>query len=171
MVVIASIHQPSTNTLLLFNNVLLLSGGQTVYYGPPVTSMRYFTSLGYPPPPMLSPAEFMLELTNTDFDKRNSLSFRIETLFEAWNGSLECTLLHDKLIMNIDALKNANAQIKVVEEVEKVDTTVKRGTSTRNFFMQSVTLFHRMIIVSPLLPLLAVIDVAEIVQGSSCLRS
>jgi|SRR5271156_413693 len=153
MVVIASIHQPSTNTLLLFNNVLLLSGGRTVYYGPPVNSMRYFTSLGYPPPPMLSPAEFMLGLTNTDFDKRNSLAFRIETLFEAWSGSLECTLLHDKLIMNPNAMKkSAGSQIHIIEDVEKSDNSqIRRGASTRNFFMQSLTLFHRMIIVRSLL--------------------
>jgi len=59
MIVIASIHQPSTSTLLLFDNVLLLSEGQMAYFGPPGDSIRYFKSLGYPEPQLMSPAEFM----------------------------------------------------------------------------------------------------------------
>jgi hypothetical protein len=52
---------------MLFDNTLLLSEGNTVYYGPPGDSIRYFESQGYPPSPLMSPAEFMLELTNSDF--------------------------------------------------------------------------------------------------------
>src|SRR6266496_1230230 len=94
MIVIGSIHQPSTNTLLLFDNVLLLSKGRTVYYGSPANTTHYFAALGHPAPPMLSPAEFMLELTNTDFDSQNNHEYRVTTLCEAWDSSLQCKILH-----------------------------------------------------------------------------
>ena len=79
MIVIASIHQPSTHTLLLFDNVLLLSEGKTVYYGPPGDSIPYFESQGCPLSSMMSPAEFMLELTNGDF-ANNDQDGRLEAL-------------------------------------------------------------------------------------------
>ena len=150
--VIASIHQPSTNTLLLFDNILLLSSGQTVYYGPPANSMRYFRTLGHPPPPMLSPAEFMLELTNTDFDKRDSQSYRLKTLLEAWNASLEYKLLQDNLIM------------RGIET--EPDFHIPKGVGTRNVVVHSLTLCHRMLIVV----LCFVIAYPEIIPRSARLR-
>jgi ABC-type multidrug transport system ATPase subunit len=100
MIVIASIHQPSTITLLLFDNVLLLSEGKTVYYGPPDHSTRYFTSLGYPPVAMMSPAEWMLELTNTDFLTEDDQDNRLSHLLEGWGRSPERNLLGDSLIVS-----------------------------------------------------------------------
>ena len=134
MVVIVSIHQPSTNTLLLFDNVMLLSTGRTVYYGRPADSLRYFTSLGYPPPAMLSPAEYMLQLVNTDFNQRDSTIFKLDALFDSWNASHECMLLNANLITTRGA-------------EEEPQSSIRRGVTGRNLIMQSLTLFHRMIIV------------------------
>src|SRR5579859_4321284 len=89
MIVIASIHQPSTTTLELFDNVLLLSEGKTVYFGPPTSSTAYFASLGYPPDPDMSSAEFMLELTNVDFSHSGDEEERLDKLVRAWNEGRE----------------------------------------------------------------------------------
>lgn len=154
MIVIASIHQPSTNTLLLFDNVLLLTQGQTVYYGPPGNSVRYFRSLGSPPPPMMSPAEYMLELTNTDFDRRRSIitaGFLLETLLQGWSMSIERKLLEDQIVAR--------------EAKEDWPLEFASSRSSRNMLMQSFILLHRMALVWLLSPC---ID-AEIVSRSSCL--
>src|SRR6202035_4697585 len=97
MIVVASIHQPSTSTLLLFDKVLLLSEGKTVYYGPPSSSNDYFAAHGYPPIPMMSPAEFMLELTNVDFSRNGSQHGRLDELVNSWNSSPESKLLSDSI--------------------------------------------------------------------------
>src|ERR1700724_3439474 len=89
MIVIASIHQPSTSTLLLFDHVLLLSEGHPCYFGPPEDSIRYFTSLGYKQPAMMSPAEFMLDLTNIDFARDNDDFNRLDNLVNGWETSRE----------------------------------------------------------------------------------
>jgi ABC-type multidrug transport system ATPase subunit/ABC-type multidrug transport system permease subunit len=60
--VILSIHQPSSIVFGLFDKVLLLSGGRTVFYGAQSELVPYFSSLGYPLPPLFNPADFMLEL-------------------------------------------------------------------------------------------------------------
>lgn len=137
MLVIASIHQPSTNTLLLFDNVLLLSSGKTVYYGPPANSMRYFISLGHPPPPLLSPAEFMLELANTNFTSagRFSIVDRVALLCKAWDDSLERKILLDKVVPR--------------DGEEEMDLQIRRGADTSQL-MKPFILLHRMaIVISP----------------------
>src|SRR5271154_5855524 len=140
MIVIASTHQPSTSTLLLFDNVLLLSGGQTMYYGPPSNSIRYFRSLGHPPPPLLSPAEFMLDLTNTDFDRRYSqlsAGFRLETLIHGWEMSIDRKLLEDQIVTR-----------ESKDDTPAASEVVKSGYA-RNSVMQSLILLHRMALVWP----------------------
>jgi ABC-type multidrug transport system ATPase subunit len=132
MIVIASIHQPSTTTLLLFDNVLLLAEGKPMYYGPPANSIRYFRSLGHPPPPLLSPAEFMLELTNTDFDHRNSQGFLLATLKSGWETSLDKKLLEDHL----------NIREREVSVFPRV-----RAVQSRSLMMQSYFLLQRMAVV------------------------
>jgi hypothetical protein len=160
MLVIASIHQPSTNTLLLFDNVLLLSSGKTVYYGPPANSMRYFISLGHPPPPLLSPAEFMLELANTNFTSagRFSIVDRVALLCKAWDDSLERKILLDKVVPR--------------DGEEEVDLQIRRGADTSQL-MKPFILLHRMaIVISPPshVPPRRLIYL-EIVPRPPCLRS
>ncbi|KAG7191439.1 uncharacterized protein KQ657_003114 [Scheffersomyces spartinae] len=68
MMVIVSIHQPSTATFDLFDKVLFLSKGITVYNGKVSEVCDYFNTVTpYPIPTHYNPAEFILELINTDF--------------------------------------------------------------------------------------------------------
>jgi ABC-type multidrug transport system ATPase subunit len=141
MMVIASIHQPSTSTLLLFDNVLLLSEGKTVYFGPPQDSIRYFSSLGHPPSPLMSPAEFMLELTNTDFlhSASHDQLGRRDSLIEGWKVSAERKLLDDSM-----------AASESDDDSFTLSGDLPRGYP-RSLPIQCFILFHRMVLV--LLPL------------------
>lgn len=136
MIVIASIHQPSTSTLLLFDDILLLSGGKTVYYGPPEDSISYFESQGYPPSPMMSPAEFMLELTNTDFSHSTGHggSQVLDALLHGWETSTQRGLLTDRLA------ERGHDQLTFHDSLRRYP---------RNLAMQSLILLHRMALVLP----------------------
>lgn len=68
MMVIASIHQPSSATLDLFDKVTFLSQGQPIYYGSVGGIYDYFAEIGHPIPEHFNAAEFVLNLINTDFD-------------------------------------------------------------------------------------------------------
>lgn len=72
LIVIASIHQPSTTTFELFDSLLLLSKGKTCYFGPVKEVSTYFDGFAALPPRM-NPAEFMLDLVNTDFNLERQL--------------------------------------------------------------------------------------------------
>lgn len=66
--VIASIHQPSTATFNLFDRLVFLSGGKEVFGGDREDIFEYFDNAGHPIPAFYNPAEFVLDLINTDFD-------------------------------------------------------------------------------------------------------
>src|SRR5436190_13648005 len=97
MVVIASIHQPSTSTFLLFDNILLLSEGKTIYFGPPRGSTQYLNELGHPPEPLMSPAESILHLVNEEFGREENEQNRVDALAKAWEESSQRKCLLDKI--------------------------------------------------------------------------
>jgi ABC-type multidrug transport system ATPase subunit len=136
MVVIASIHQPSTSTLLLFDNVLLLSQGKTVYFGPPGGSAQYFTNLGHTPQPFMSPAESMLELVNVDFVREGHEDNRLQNLVNAWEVSVERRLLRE----NVERGEHDNETFTLAGPIPK--------GYPRNLIMQTWIQLHRMTLVS-----------------------
>lgn len=160
MIVIASIHQPSTKTLLLFDNVLLLSEGKTCYFGPPEKSVEYFSSLSYNPPPLVSPAEFMLDLINVDFVGQNQTS-RLESLIQNWQVSLQRKHLDQKIAK---------------DKLEAVEAGSNRWSNyPRGLFAQCWILLHRMTLKSYRDPLAYGVRIAmylglAILMGTAWLR-
>lgn len=87
LIVVASIHQPSTTTFQLFDKLLLLSQGQTCYFGAVTGVAPYFAELSMPVPDMMNPAEHILNLTNTDFDAEiedGTAVQRLSNIHTAW---------------------------------------------------------------------------------------
>jgi ABC-type multidrug transport system ATPase subunit len=101
LIVIASIHQPSTSTFELFDKLTLLSHGKTCYCGPVTDVKSYFDNLGFPMPAQMNPAEFILELTNVDFarDKATAME-HIDKIQQAWathkTDNATCQLLPEE---------------------------------------------------------------------------
>ncbi|KAH6636204.1 hypothetical protein F5144DRAFT_487549 [Chaetomium tenue] len=88
LIVIASIHQPSTATFNLFDKVLLMSHGKTHYFGPVKDVAGHYESIGYPMPIHVNPAEFLLEMVNMDFAQdRDSATLRLHEMQSAWASS------------------------------------------------------------------------------------
>ena len=88
LIVIASIHQPSTSTFQLFDKLLLLSGGKSHYFGTVEDVEPQFESMGYPVPLHTNPAEFLLELMNIDFASHQAAaSNRLQEIERAWVNS------------------------------------------------------------------------------------
>ncbi|KAK9370456.1 P-loop containing nucleoside triphosphate hydrolase protein [Lipomyces kononenkoae] len=112
IIVVASIHQPSTATFTLFDSVLLMSQGKQAYFGPVGQVTEYFSKQGLTIPANYNPAEFLLEITNTDFmaTRERSSSFfkadiqgsdQVDELCRVWNSSEEAALL-ETLLSNKD---------------------------------------------------------------------
>ena len=86
--VVASVHQPSTETFNLFDDLLLLApGGRTVYYGPRDAAVDYFAGIGKPCPAYYNPADYFLDMINTDFiEDRSEAKKTIDDLVEAYRN-------------------------------------------------------------------------------------
>ncbi|XP_021949882.1 ABC transporter G family member 21 isoform X2 [Folsomia candida] len=59
--VVVAVHQPSSKIFHLFDRLLLLSDGQTAYFGPASCVVSHFEALGLNIAPNYNPADFILE--------------------------------------------------------------------------------------------------------------
>ena len=57
--IVFTIHQPRSNIVTLFDQVLLLAGGRVVYSGPYTKCQDYFDSIGHPCPTGFNIADFL----------------------------------------------------------------------------------------------------------------
>ncbi|KAF5234845.1 hypothetical protein FANTH_11939 [Fusarium anthophilum] len=134
LIVICSIHQPSTSTFNLFDKLLLLSGGKTHYFGPVNSVAAYYAEVGSPLPQYVNPAEHLLELVNIDFAQdRGEASRDLETLQAAWQNSRHAS--------------EVNSSIKSAESSGgdwNIDTIEKRPS----MLSLTLTLLHRSFIKS-----------------------
>lgn len=61
--VIFTIHQPRSNIVALFDHLVLLARGRTVYSGPYSNCQNYFDQIGYSCPPGFNIADYLVDLT------------------------------------------------------------------------------------------------------------
>ncbi|GLU19315.1 hypothetical protein SLE2022_355720 [Rubroshorea leprosula] len=66
--VVSSIHQPSSEVFALFDDLFLLSGGETVYFGEAKMAVEFFAEAGFPCPKRRNPSDHFLRCINSDFD-------------------------------------------------------------------------------------------------------
>jgi ABC-type multidrug transport system ATPase subunit len=61
--VVFTIHQPRSNIVALFDQLMLLAEGRLVYSGPFSKCQSYFDSIGYACPPGFNIADYLIDLT------------------------------------------------------------------------------------------------------------
>ena len=61
--VIFTIHQPRSNIVALFDQLILLARGRTVFSGPFAVCQSYFDRIGYSCPPGFNIADYLVDLT------------------------------------------------------------------------------------------------------------
>lgn len=88
--VIATVHQPRSTMYDLFDQLLVLNQGRTVYQGPAKNATSYFARLGFRVPEHVSPADYVIDVL-LDPDRASLATKDISTLdFAAtWDASPE----------------------------------------------------------------------------------
>ncbi|KAI4204700.1 MAG: hypothetical protein LQ350_001015 [Teloschistes chrysophthalmus] len=118
--IIVTIHQPRSEIWGLFDHLVLLSGGATVYSGLAKNCLPHFESLGYSLPAFVNPAEFLVDLAAHDIrspELEHESSARVQLLKQAWSSSS-----HD-----IRASRVTNEKIRV--QPTSIDDHAIRGSS------------------------------------------
>ncbi|KAL2915623.1 hypothetical protein HK105_204808 [Polyrhizophydium stewartii] len=86
--ILATIHQPATDTFNLFTHVLLLGQGRTVFFGAREEAVEFFASIGKPVPTYANPADVFLEWTNVDYDaNRDARRQEVQAMAEQFRAS------------------------------------------------------------------------------------
>lgn len=62
--VLTTIHQPSTRLFYMFDKLILLSQGDSIYFGDASGTMDFFSSIGLNPLIAMNPADFILDLAS-----------------------------------------------------------------------------------------------------------
>ncbi|KAJ5991661.1 hypothetical protein N7522_011868 [Penicillium canescens] len=94
LLIISSIHQPSTTTFELFDKLFLLSAGKTCYCGPVANIGNHFNSIGFPIPMNTNPAEFLLDIVSADFGNSGGRAAeRVAKIQSAWAKSDEANMV------------------------------------------------------------------------------
>ncbi|MCJ1404373.1 hypothetical protein MMC11_007598 [Xylographa trunciseda] len=149
IIVIASIHQPSTSTFALFDKLLLLSAGKTCYFGRADQTGKYFGSIGFPLPLHFNPAEFLLDLVNVDFagDKAFAAN-RLSQIHSAWNNYIQTsasrsqrTAVHG--VQETIWHSNRNGQLSPSLEKSKNKALEVNGNTGPTQYLIPLTLLHR----------------------------
>lgn len=72
----------------MFDKILLLSKGRTAYSGHVSMIEGYFRDKGFPMPMHVNPAEYLLDLVNTDFASADSTSHaRLERILSLYSSA------------------------------------------------------------------------------------
>ncbi|GAB9475333.1 hypothetical protein Gpo141_00012432 [Globisporangium polare] len=87
--VVCTIHQPSSAIYEMLTNLVILSMGEQVYYGPTSNALTHFFALGHICPMYSNPTEFFVHLVNKDFHDQLS----IMPFVTAWLESAEANTL------------------------------------------------------------------------------
>jgi energy-coupling factor transporter ATP-binding protein EcfA2/ABC-type multidrug transport system permease subunit len=112
LIVILSIHQPSTSTFYLFDRLLLLSAGRTQYFGSVEDATTHYAAAGNPVPRHCNPAEYYLQLLNQDFTSDQMVAQqRLGRLNEIWASSTGASHLK-QMIDNIMARREDNISLE-----------------------------------------------------------
>eukprot|EP00752_Nemacystus_decipiens_P009950 g8873.t1 len=93
VIIITSVHQPSSRVFNSFDQVILLTMGQTAYFGPARDSLAHFASLGHEPMGLVNPADYLLEITNSDFSDAKA----VQQLADAWHETPAWKTLSNRL--------------------------------------------------------------------------
>ncbi|PVU93150.1 hypothetical protein BB559_003432 [Furculomyces boomerangus] len=119
--VVAVIHQPSSDIFNLFDDILLLSQGKAIYFGPQNNVVPYFSEIGYVCPTYTNPADFMftdvLNESGNNFhpgmSKLESQKRLSERLSDEWNKSELAKTMKSRV---------QNPNISVIDESSFIDT-------------------------------------------------
>lgn len=89
--VIAVIHQPRSSIFEMFDKILILSQGRTMFCGKATDAVNYFEVCGYKCPDDFNPSDFLLDLLSTDSRSVEALaetSQRVKILGDRWEAEV-----------------------------------------------------------------------------------
>jgi ATP-binding cassette, subfamily G (WHITE), eye pigment precursor transporter len=80
--IIATIHQPNSETFDLFDQLMLMADGKTIYLNDAIKSVDYFSKIGYACPPQSNPADYFMNIISIEAEIEDDLPKKRRTEME-----------------------------------------------------------------------------------------
>lgn len=122
----------------MFDSVMLLSKGQQVYFGPIQELEPYFVTIGREIPPFYNPAEYCLDVTNTDFEDNAHAVETLNALWGSWNASQDI-----KHVRSVIDASRSYGKAKVYEDGFIIPDPYADHTSRPGIISHIITLTRR----------------------------
>ncbi|CAE8632163.1 unnamed protein product [Polarella glacialis] len=87
--IVCTLHQPSSDIFAIFDDLMLLLGGNVVFNGPAPRAVTHFAEIGYPCPQFANPTDFLFMHVLVDEDGASAGAERSAELGAAWGQSPE----------------------------------------------------------------------------------
>ncbi|CAL4953778.1 unnamed protein product [Urochloa decumbens] len=173
-IVITSIHQPSQRILGLLDRLILLSGGRTVFSGPPSSLPSYFAEFGFPVPDDENRAEFALDLIR-EFESSPTGTKPLVDFHRAWQRMHAPAADEDRTAPPAMSLKEAiSASIsrgKLVSGSDVAGEAASVHTYANPFWVEMKVLTRRSAINTRRMPELFLIRLGAVVVTGAILAT
>ncbi|EOA30003.1 hypothetical protein CARUB_v10013106mg [Capsella rubella] len=148
--VISSVHQPSSEVFALFDDLFLLSSGESVYFGEAKSAVEFFAESGFPCPKKRNPSDHFLRCINSDFDTVTATLKGSQRIQETPATSdplmnLATSVIKARLVENYKRskyAKSAKSRIRELSNIEGLEMEVIKG-SQASWWKQLRTLTAR----------------------------
>ncbi|KAK1556234.1 hypothetical protein Q3G72_001069 [Acer saccharum] len=134
--ILMTIHQPSSSIFYMFNKLLLLSEGSSLYFGNREDVMNYFSNIGFVPPSVaMNPSDFILDLANGVLpgDSKQDRKAVVQTLVSAYQEhslSEKLLIVHQEMENHYDHIVTGNNKWSTTWWQE-FSVLLKRGLKAR----------------------------------------
>jgi ABC-type multidrug transport system ATPase subunit len=136
-IVLSVIHQPKSSIFILFDQLLLLSAGKMIFYGPANQALAYFSSLKYRCPIQYNPADYFLDILSIDYksiEAETETKQRIEYLAAHWEthhsglvrADHSASVINEQDTTAEEAKISSNAATSTLRSIEQEDLEYTR---------------------------------------------
>ena len=148
--VVATIHQPSSEILRLFDDMILLNHGKIVYQGEVKNLVPYFDNIGYKCPEYTNPSDFIFMNILNPLDLQNNeenTNINVEQ-FKVQNDTEDISINYiekkDKFIL--DSYKISGMENNVKEKCNEINSNTKNLSEKNAKYVARIGLQYKFLI-------------------------
>jgi riboflavin transporter FmnP len=129
--IIITVHAPRSDAFELFDQLLILAQGKSVFCGKTIDALPYFADLGYNLPDATNPLDFLIDVTSIDerdLEREAQSSKRVSALRNAWAKEMQ---------------ENGPPEDGATKRRSRLSVQFRQHTNRPGTFSQAVTLTRR----------------------------
>ncbi|CAO0792155.1 unnamed protein product [Mucor circinelloides] len=134
--IVFTIHQPRSNIVTLFDQLVLLAKGHTIYSGPQARTQDYFSQIGYTCPPGFNIGDYAIDLTMGAIKHDGERTAQVDVVVE---NALENSN-HDGLTPHLRKLTQAYDDSNIAAELRDDIAQSTQNTNSNSSASSSAVL-------------------------------